>query len=74
MAQTVVSQNQKKRYLIFDESGNLGSSGRYFVIACIDTYNRKALHNIMHRKLGIAKKMFKELANLHSNEIKACVY
>lgn len=60
-----------ERYLIFDESGNLGSSGRYFVIACIDTCNCKALHNIMHKKLGIAKKMFHELSLLHSNEIKA---
>lgn len=59
------------RYLIFDESGNLGNSGRYFVIACIDTRNKKALHNIMHRKLGIAKRKFPELAQLHSNEIKA---
>lgn len=71
MTQAVTLQNQKRRYLIFDESGNLGSSGRYFVIACIDTYNRKALHNIMHRKLGIAKSLFGELAALHSNEIKA---
>lgn len=60
-----------QRYLIFDESGNLGSSGRYFVIACIDTYNIKALHNVMHKKLGMAKKMFPELSLLHSNEIKA---
>lgn len=62
---------KNERYLIFDESGNLGSSGRYFVIACIDTNNYKSLHNIMHKKLGIAKKMFHELSILHSNEIKA---
>ena len=62
---------KKQRYLIFDESGNLGSSGRYFVIACIDTYNIKSLHNIMHKKLGIAKSMFQELASKHANEIKA---
>lgn len=62
---------KQERYLIFDESGNLGNSGRYFVIACIDTQNRKSLHNIMHRKLGIAKQMFRELSSLHSNEIKA---
>ncbi len=60
-----------QRCLIFDESGNLGNSGRYFVIACIDTYNYKSLHNIMKKKLGIAKQMFQELASLHSNEIKA---
>lgn len=64
-------QNKNERYLIFDESGNLGSSGRYFVIACIDTNDYKALHNIMYRKLGVAKKMFQELSLLHSNEIKA---
>lgn len=65
------AQNKNERYLIFDESGNLGSSGRYFVIACIDTNDYKSLHNIMYRKLGIAKKMFHELSLLHSNEIKA---
>lgn len=59
------------RYLIFDESGNLGSNGRYFVIACVDTTNPKAIHNVMKRKLGIAKKLFIELASLHSHEIKA---
>lgn len=60
-----------QRCIIFDESGNLGSKGRYFIIACIDTTNYKTLHNIMHRKLGIAKKKFSELAKLHSHEIKA---
>lgn len=45
-----------QRCIIFDESGNLGSKGRYFIIACIDTINYKTLHNIMHRKLGIAKR------------------
>lgn len=62
---------KNERCLIFDESGNLGSSGRYFVIACIDTMNYKSLHNIMKKKLGIAKQKFQELACLHSNEIKA---
>ncbi len=62
---------KNERCLIFDESGNLGSSGRYFVIACIDTMNYKSLHNVMKRKLGIAKQQFQELACLHSNEIKA---
>ena len=61
--------NKKEHYLIFDESGNLGNKGRDFVIACIDTYDWKPLHNIMRRKLGIAKKMFKELSALHANEI-----
>jgi hypothetical protein len=71
MAEKNDFQKKTERYLIFDESGNLGSSGRYFVIACIDTNNYKALHNIMHKKLGLAKKMFFELSSLHSNEIKA---
>jgi hypothetical protein len=60
-----------QRCLIFDESGNLGSLGRYFVIACIDTRNAKELHNIMKRKLGKAKELFPELARLHAHEIKA---
>lgn len=60
-----------ERCLIFDESGNLGNSGRYFVIACIDTLNYKSLQNMMKNKLRIAKKQFNELAKLHSNEIKA---
>lgn len=62
---------KNQRCLIFDESGNLGNSGRYFVIACIDTRNYKELHNVMKRKLGAAKLLFQELACLHSNEIKA---
>lgn len=65
------SNYKNERCLIFDESGNLGSSGRYFVIACIDTKNYKSLHNIMKKKLGIAKQKFQELAHLHANEIKA---
>ena len=60
-----------QRCLIFDESGNLGNSGRYFVIACIDTMNYKSLQNMMRNKLRIAKKLFSKLAHLHSNEIKA---
>ena len=59
------------RYLIFDESGNLGANGRFFVIACVDTYSFKPLHNVMKRKLGIAKKIFIELGSLHAHEIKA---
>ena len=59
-----------ERCLIFDESGNLGQNGRYFVISCIDTTNAKSLHNIIKNKLKIAKKKFPEL-NIHSHEIKA---
>lgn len=68
---TNFNKYKNERCLIFDESGNLGSSGRFFVIACIDTCNYKSLHNVMKRKLGIAKQQFQELACLHSNEIKA---
>ena len=62
---------KNQRCLIFDESGNLGASGRYFVIACIDTMNYKGLQNTIKRKLGVAKQMFAELAAMHANEIKA---
>lgn len=62
---------KNERCLIFDESGNLGNSGRYFVIACIDTRFYKSLHNMMKNKLHTAKKLFTELSSLHSHEIKA---
>lgn len=62
---------ENERCLIFDESGNLGMSGRYFVISCIDTTNAKALHNIMKRKLKLAGDKFPELKSLHAHEIKA---
>lgn len=59
------------RYLVFDESGNLGSSGRYFVISCIDTTELKPLYNIMKRKIHQAQIQFPDLAALHRYEIKA---
>ena len=59
------------RYLIFDESGNLGSKGRYFVISCIDTENYKPLYNIMQRKILQAQNSFPCLGALHTHEIKA---
>lgn len=59
-----------ERCLIFDESGNLGSQGRYFVIACIETFEYKSLHNIMKNKLGKAKIQFPNIIT-HSHEIKA---
>lgn len=58
------------RTIAFDESGNLGSDGRYFVIACVDTYNEKSVHNIMKKKIGQAKKIFPDI-KCGSNEIKA---
>lgn len=60
-----------ERCLIFDESGNLGISGRYFVISCIDTKNAKSLHNVMKRKLKQAGDKFPELKTPHAHEIKA---
>ena len=60
-----------ERCLIFDESGNLGHAGRYFVIACIDTKEYKTLHNIMKRKLKKAKDLFPELSTQHAHEVKA---
>ena len=59
-----------ERCIIFDESGNLGTDGRYFVIACIDTVECKSLHNLMKNKLRQAKKAFPEL-QVHAHEIKA---
>jgi hypothetical protein len=59
------------RYIVIDESGNLGHSGRYFVIACVDTKYYKSLNNIMRDKMGKVKRLFPELAILHSHEIKA---
>lgn len=61
---------KNERCLIFDESGNLGVDGRYFVIACIDTKMSKSLHNIMKNKLRQAKKLFPNLTT-HSHEVKA---
>ena len=58
-----------ERCLIFDESGNLGVSGRYFVISCIDTMNAKSLHNIMKRKLKQAGDKFPELKNSKITQI-----
>ena len=63
--------DKTQRYLLFDESGNLGSSGRYFVISCVDIFDCKSLFNIMKRKIGQAKDLFPELGVLHANEIKA---
>lgn len=62
--------NKNEKYIIFDESGNLGQSGRYFVISCIETDYYKSVYNLMHKKINQAKKVFPELS-IHNNEIKA---
>lgn len=67
----VINMYDNERCLIFDESGNLGTSGRYFVISCIDTKNAKSLHNVIKRKLKQAGDKFPELKTLHAHEIKA---
>lgn len=55
----IVDINRRsERYLIFDESGNLGRDGRYFVLACIDTYDGNALHGIMRKKIKTARRKF----------------
>lgn len=64
------SVEELTRTLVFDESGNLGISGRYFVIACIDTTKEKSLHNIMRKKIGQAKKKFPDM-KCDTHEIKA---
>lgn len=60
----------ENRTLIFDESGNLGNSGRYFVIACIDTNDPKSLHNVMKKAVLKARQTFPELIQ-HKRELKA---
>lgn len=65
------SSYKNDRCIIIDESGNLGSGGRYFVIACIDTIKYKSIHNLMTRKLGAAYKLFPEIKKMHSHEIKS---
>lgn len=54
----MLSLTTKDKTLIFDESGNMGTSGRYFVISCIETNNPKEIHNIVKKKLLKVKKDF----------------
>lgn len=56
-------------YLYLDESGNLGSSGRYFVIAGIETTNSKPLNNVMKKSSLKIKTTFERFNG--SQEIKA---
>ena len=55
--------------LNFDESGNFGRSGRYFVIACIGAQNMKPLENVMDKVILKIKKEFPQYAR--AREIKA---
>lgn len=51
----------KEYFLYFDESGNLGVDGRYFIIACILTEKPKELENKMDKVLLHIKKNYKGL-------------
>lgn len=48
----------EKVYLNFDESGNMGSRGKYFTIACVQTNNPKSLKNVMKKTVLKVKKKF----------------
>lgn len=56
-------------YLYLDESGNLGSGGRYFTIAAVETDNPKPLSNIMKKTILKTKTKFERFKDV--NEIKA---
>lgn len=60
----------KDYYLYFDESGNLGKSGRNFVIACVLTTDPKSLHNKMKKTLLFIKKEYPNL-KFNASELKA---
>ncbi|KAA6450326.1 DUF3800 domain-containing protein [Bacillus swezeyi] len=55
--------------LNFDESGNLGTKGRYFTIACVETLNQKPLHNVIKKAVLKTKTEFNAFAEY--KEIKA---
>lgn len=65
-----MNYNNQNRTLIFDESGNLGKDGRYFVIACVDTNKTKSLHNGMQKKLLKIRNKFSYIKR-NAYEIKA---
>ncbi|MBT2634526.1 DUF3800 domain-containing protein [Bacillus sp. ISL-26] len=55
--------------LNFDESGNLGTKGRYFTIACVQTLNQKPLYNVMKKAVLKTKQNFDAFSDFQ--EIKA---
>lgn len=59
----------KKVILNFDESGNMGTRGRYFTIACVETYNTKPLENVMKKIILKTRKKFSKYEEM--KEIKA---
>ncbi|MGG4462594.1 DUF3800 domain-containing protein [Micromonospora provocatoris] len=58
-----------KVILNFDESGNLGTKGRYFVIGCVITDNTKPLSNVLKKAVLKTKQTFDKYKNV--KEIKA---
>lgn len=58
-----------KIFLYLDESGNLGSHGRYFTIAAIETTNSKPLNNVIKKTILKTKKTFEDFKD--NIEIKA---
>lgn len=48
-------------YLYFDESGNLGIDGRYFVISCVVTKDPKPIYNKMKKILLKIKNKYKNI-------------
>ncbi|MFP3322057.1 DUF3800 domain-containing protein [Planococcus sp. SIMBA_160] len=59
----------EKVTLHFDESGNLGSQGKYFTIACVQTTNTKPLKNVMKKAVLKVKEKFPKFKGY--DEIKA---
>lgn len=58
------------RSFFIDESGNLGTAGRYFVIAAVETKNTKKLHRDSKKALLNIKTQFPRIIK-GSHEIKA---
>lgn len=59
-----------KIYLFFDESGNLGTDGRFFVISCIETMNKSSVKNIIKKCILKSKEIFPNM-KYGSKELKA---
>lgn len=59
----------EKVILNFDESGNMGTNGRFFTIACIETSNLKPLENTMSKTILKTRQTFPSYTDM--KEIKA---
>ena len=60
----------KNLYVFIDESGNLGTSGRYFVISAVYCKNYKKAHRFMKNRITKAKNTFPKM-RCSINEIKS---